>query len=340
MIKLSINFSINLSGKSWQLFRRKKRHSDFFLEVGKTIDRMAGARAKSTIDNYRTALHSFQSYLETVQSSSKSREQLSASSLTMEGYQRWLTEKGVSPNSVSCYMRSLRALFKGLLPEADVNELFKNVFTGKERTEKRSIPIEDICKLQELQLPARSSLAWARDMFLFSFYALGIPFVDMAFLQKSQVKDGYMVYHRHKTGQRVCIKIEPPMQAIIRRYQHQDSPYLLPIMDATKNEGTCPGAVDKNTDLQYETVRARYNRYLRRLSLMAHTQRVLTSYVARHSWASTAYHSNVNLAVISKALGHSSPNTTLTYIRSIDDQRIDEANHMLLEKLKMKYKKG
>jgi integrase len=59
----------------------------------------------------------------------------------------------------------------------------------------------------------------------------------------------------------------------------------------------------------------------------------LTSYVARHSWASMAYHANIDLSVISKALGHTSPNTTLTYIREIDDQRIDQANHLLLNQI-------
>ena len=84
---------------------------------------------------------------------------------------------------------------------------------------------------------------------------------------------------------------------------------------------------------EYETARSLYNRHLKKIGTMAGIQRTLTSYVARHSWASLAYHSNVDLSVISKALGHTSPNTTLTYIREIDDERIDQANHRLLEEI-------
>ncbi len=76
-------------------------------------------------------------------------------------------------------------------------------------------------------------------------------------------------------------------------------------------------------------------RTLKQLGKMANTQRTLTSYVARHSWASTAYHSNVSLSVISKALGHTSANTTQNYLQSIDDQSIDDANHLLLKNFKL-----
>ena len=81
---------------------------------------------------------------------------------------------------------------------------------------------------------------------------------------------------------------------------------------------------------EYEAVRDIYNRQLRRLSKMAGLSRKLTSYVARHSWASMAYSQNVDLSVISKALGHTNSKTTMVYIREIDDNRIDKANHQLL----------
>ena len=81
---------------------------------------------------------------------------------------------------------------------------------------------------------------------------------------------------------------------------------------------------------EYETARNRYNRHLRQISKIAGLRRSLTSYVARHSWASMAYSNNVDLAVISKALGHSNTETTMVYIREIDDNRIDMANRKLL----------
>jgi len=230
-------------------------------------------------------------------------------------------------HTASCYMRSLRSLIHKIEPATDVRQLFSGVFTGKERTEKRSLSMEDIGSLQQLVLSGQSQMAFTRDLFLFSFYALGMPFVDMAYLRKSQIANGYITYHRHKTGQRISVKIEAPMQQIISRYETAESPYVFPLL---KSE---PG---HQRDKEYESARATYNRHLKKLGRMAKIHRNLTSYVARHSWASTAYHANVSLSVISKALGHTSANTTQNYLQSIDDRSIDAANHQLLESMMLK----
>lgn len=317
-------FSIHLS---FRLFRNDKRRNSekknvettpvFFEKATEIICSLEGARAKSTINNYQTAIRSFCQYA----GAGIPLECIDAR--LMEGYQQWLQENLVTQNTISCYMRSLRSLFCQMSPSLKEKALFDHVFTGKQRTDKRSIPLEDIVRLQKLQLPSYSSITFSRDIFLFSFYALGMPFVDIAFLRKQQVNDGYIVYHRHKTKQRIRVKIEPPMQQIIHRYAHEDSPYVFPILPTHGDE--------THVMKSYENARTRYNRHLKKIGNMAGIQRRLTSYVARHSWASTAYHSNIDLSVISKALGHASPNTTLTYIREIDDNRIDMANHNLLQ---------
>ncbi len=82
----------------------------------------------------------------------------------------------------------------------------------------------------------------------------------------------------------------------------------------------------------YESARSKYNRHLKEMGRMIGLRQSLTSYVARHSWASIAYHSNIDISVIAKALGHTSPHTTLTYISEIDDSRIDTANEHILGK--------
>ena len=147
-----------------------------------------------------------------------------------------------------------------------------------------------------------------------------MPLVDVAFLRKKQVSNGYIEYQRHKTSQRIRIKVERPLQQIINRYTVADSPFVFPIL----NQGTIE---------EYEKFRNHYNRLLHRLSEMAGISRTLTSYVARHSWASMAYSANVDLPVISKALGHTSSKTTQVYIREIDDSRIDQANRKLLNSI-------
>lgn len=314
MIKVVFNFSIRIyheRQKKEKNKKRKHRGPKFLDIVDNTIKTLLASRGKSTIDNYRTAIASFVRYAGSNVSVGDISKQM------VEGWQLWLKEQGVKLNTISCYMRSLRSIINLSDMPSIVSNAFNTVFTGNLKTDKRSMSTSDLQKLRTIQLPKGSSLCFARDLFLFCVYALGMPFVDVAFLRKKQIVNGYIEYQRHKTRQPIRVKIEPQMQRIIKRYSPPDSAYVFPVLTTGSMK-------------EYETARNRYNRHLRQISKIAGLRRSLTSYVARHSWASMAYSNNVDLAVISKALGHSNTETTMVYIREIDDNRIDMANHKLL----------
>lgn len=321
MITICFHFSIRLTGRKFLFWSRRKssrRGADVRLAdvACQTIGTLASARGKSTIDNYYTALHSLLAYA----GSDVTPGQLTPT--LIEGWQHWLLGRGVTLNTISCYMRSLRAVISHTDSICVSKAAFRNVFTGNTPTDKRSIRTADIRRLAMLPLPPGGELRLARDIFLFSICALGMPFVDVAFLRKTQLADGYITYYRHKTGQRIRIKIEPPMRTIINIYSQPATPFVFPLLQ-------------RGTMSEYETLRSRYNRMLNQLGRMAGLERRLTSYVARHSWASIAYNSNVDLTVISKALGHTSSKTTQVYIREIDDCRIDVANRQLLKNFQL-----
>lgn len=274
----------------------------------------------STRKNYFTAIGSFLDFC----GGDCLIEQMSPE--TMCAYQLWLKDRGLCLNAISCYMRSLRTVYNCAVSECGITDRhpFRNVFTGRMKTDKRSICEDDIRRIAALELVRGSLLERARDMFLFSFYAMGMPFVDMAFLRRSQIRNGQIVYHRRKTGQRVCIHVEPCMEEIMGRYsRHTASDYVFPILTGI--------AVD-STDAAYNAKLSQYNRCLRMLAHRAGVN-ALTSYTARHSWASIAYKCNVDLPVISKALGHTDTKTTLTYIREIDDTRLRQANSQIIKML-------
>lgn len=312
MIRVVFNFSIRIYHEGQKKEKVRKHKEPKFLDiVDNTINKLLASRGKSTIDNYRTAIASFVRYAGNNVSIGDVSKQM------VEGWQLWLKEQGVKLNTISCYMRSLRSVISHSGLPSVVSTAFNTVFTGNIKTDKRSMSSCDLQKLRTLQLPKGSSLCFARDLFLFCVYALGMPFVDVAFLRKKQIVNGYIEYQRHKTRQPIRVKIEPQMQRIIKRYSIPESDYVFPILQTGSMK-------------EYETARNRYNRHLRQISKIAGLRRSLTSYVARHSWASMAYSNNVDLAVISKALGHSNTKTTMVYIREIDDNRIDMANHKLL----------
>ena len=319
MIKIIFHFSIRIysNGKKKAYVGTPRVASPVLLKtlIERTLHQFETSRGRSTNDNYRTAVRSFMAY---------AGQKLFIADVTpqlMEGWQQWLRSHNVSPNTVSCYMRSLRSVLRhaGL---SDVDSLFKGVFTGVARTVKRAISVDDINRLQNLVLTNKPALQLSRDIFLFSVYALGMPLVDVAFLRKQQFCDGYINYQRHKNGQSIRICIEPVMLQIINRYatSASSSPYLFPILK-------------RGTMEEYHAFRSKYNRHLGQLAVLAQIEHCLTSYVARHSWASLAYHANVGLPVISKALGHTSSQTTQVYIREIDDRRVDVANHAVIMQL-------
>ena len=199
--------------------------------------------------------------------------------------------------------------------------IFNNAFTGGTRTRKRSLSVDDVKKIKALKLNGMPQLEMVRDLFLFGIYALGMPFVDIAFLKKGNVQFDSICYMRHKTNQPVFVPLEPCMKDIIRKYQHSGTDYVFPILTTTEQ----PRAY-----LQYQNKLNSYNRLLKKLSSLAGLNVNLSSYVVRHTWASLAYSSNVELNVISKALGHTNTNTTQIYIRELEDYRLKDANHVVL----------
>ncbi len=239
-------------------------------------------------------------------------------------YEAHLKAKGVRMNTISFYMRILRAVYnraveKELTPQ---KYPFRHVYTGVDKTVKRAVPVKVIKALKELDLSMKSSLDFARDMFMFSFYTRGMSFVDMAYLKKTDLQNGILTYCRRKTGQRLTVKWEKCMEEIIKKYPSNSSTYLLPIIKEQGNERK-----------QYDNALHLVNYRLKDLSGMLKLQRPLTMYVARHSWASVAKVRNVPLSVISEGMGHDSEKTTQIYLASLEASVVDKANKMILELL-------
>ena len=239
-------------------------------------------------------------------------------------YEAHLKARGVRMNTISFYMRIFRAVYnraveKGLTVQ---NYPFRHVYTGVDKTVKRAIPIKAIKALKELDLAMNSTLDFARDMFMFSFYTRGMSFVDMAYLKKTDIKHGILTYRRRKTGQELSIKWEKCMADIVVKYPENKTGFLLPIIKEQGNERR-----------QYDNALHLVNYRLKELSTMLKLQRPLTMYVARHSWASAAKANNVPLSVISEGMGHDSEATTQIYLASLETSVVDKANKMILELL-------
>jgi len=319
VIRFEIHIHVSKSGGEKSKFTSTADSPDkrwFFQLATQEIGQLESSLSRSTIDNYKTALRMFRLYLEHDVEISNISQQL------FKGFERWLKDRHVCLNSSSNYMRSLKALINRIKP-GNNSLLFEGIYTGRAKTVKRAISESDLQKIKKVELRPHTFLSLVRDLFLFSFYAFGMPFVDMAFLRRSQIKDNQLVYYRHKTGQRVAVALEPCMHEIINRY-NSDSEYIFPLLQSAEPQKAYQEYLQKLN---------RYNRTLKTLAKKAGLSLRLTSYTTRHTWASVAYSSNLDLPVISKGLGHTNTQTTLTYIKEINDERLTEANRHIIAKI-------
>lgn len=271
--------------------------------------------------NFTTALHRLQEF--------RNGTDLTFPALSsdlLEQFEEWLlNEKSLRRNTTSCYLRCLRTVYLEAVQKGyDTRRpLFAHVYMGIDTTMKRALTKRDLQTIRMLEFPSLPHLSLARDLFLLSFYLRGMPFVDMAYLKKTDLHKGYIHYCRRKTRRPIEVRWENEMQEIVDRYSHltQKSPFLLPII--LKADGT--------EHKQYEQAMLRQNRNLKTVGHMAGIATPLTQYAARHSWASIAYNANVPMAIISRGMGHSNEHITLTYIKSLDTSAVDRANYRLIK---------
>ena len=283
-----------------------------------------------TSETYKSTLNSFKKFLASQASKDDYREDedIMLDCLTsdiMEAYEAWHHKRGVAPNTISFYTRILRAVYNRAV-EDDIIENrnpFRKVYTGVDKTVKRALPLPIIKKIKALDLSLNTSLDFARDMFLMSFYLRGMSFIDMAFLKKTDLKNGYVTYRRRKTSQQLIIEWTKEMQMILDKYPENESDYLLPII---RNSGT-------NERCTYRNVGYNINHNLKTIAGMVGVTIPLTLYVARHSWASAAKSKGIPLSVISEGMGHDSETTTQIYLASLDTSVVDKANSLILKSL-------
>ena len=249
----------------------------------------------------------------------------------IEGYESYLKQKKLTLNTISFYMRILRAIYNRAVKSGVIADKkpFDHVFTTMTKTAKRAIPIQVIQKIAQAHITNKNE-ALARDLFLFSFYTRGMAFVDMAYLKKTDLNNTYLIYKRKKTGQELKIAWRKEMQELVDRNSSKDGVHLLGILDENS---------EKSLRFQYHYTQCIINTALKRLGKQLNLETNLTMYVARHSWATIARQKNIPLSVICDGMGHNSEKTTQIYLQSVDAEAIDRCNDKLIAAISKSNKK-
>lgn len=253
----------------------------------------------------------------------------------LKRFEQYLFSRNCRRNTISLYLRLLRSIYNravesGIAPASPC--LFRDVFTGTDSSTKRAVNPQVIRQLLSANLEAFPDLCECRDFFLLSFYLRGIPFVDLIRLRRNDISRGVLRYRRSKTGRLLTVRVEPCAAELLNRYSSCDnySPYLLNILDE----------VGENGYRQYQSALRLYNYRLAKLSRKLKLKISLSSYTARHSWATAAYHHGISVAVISESLGHASEKVTYTYLASFDERALSNANRKVIASVRDVCKKN
>lgn len=247
-------------------------------------------------------------------------------------YEKWLRSKGNKETTMSLMFRTLRSAYNKAIEskcarKSDYPFTDYRISKFDVSTEKRAIAKADVLKFSTDARPIgkQQYVQLSKDIFIFSYLCGGINFTDIANLTKDNIIEGKRLHYiRQKTGKLIKLGLSEEALQIIRRYAVESKGYLFPILNAQLHK----------TPLQKQNrihkMLGKVNKNLKLLAAQFGVEANITTYVARHSFASVLKKSGVNIALISEALGHSDLTTTQIYLDSFDNEQIDNAMKNLL----------
>jgi site-specific recombinase xerD len=245
----------------------------------------------------------------------------------LKRYEAWGKAQNLSLSTISTRIRHLRAVFNlALLEHAIKSDCYPfhiyKVSKLNRATAKRALTKEDIRRIIEYE--GKSPMeSLAIDLFTFSYICAGINFIDMAKLKHSNIQDNQLSYNREKTKKLIIVPLQDRALQIIEKYRNGKSAFVFPILsNFHKTEIQVANRLHK--------LLAKINRHLKEIGKELDLPIPLTTYVARHSFATVLKRAGVSTSIISESLGHSSERITQVYLDSFDNEQIDKAMKSLL----------
>lgn len=250
----------------------------------------------------------------------------------LKSFEGYLRAKGLSWNTISTYMRVLSAVYNEAVMEEVATYkpyIFNKVYTGVEANRENALEANVMKRLIQIALNRRAllrpSLQLSLQYFVLMFMLRGLPFVDLSFMKKSEYKGNIIAYRRKKTGRYLVVQLDKTAQVLIKSLMNKDqsSPYLFPIIHHPD------GSLEAYKE--YQAALKTLNKHLVAIGKYLKINQKLSSYTARHTWATMAFICNINPAIISQSIGHSSIKVTETYLKPFQQNIINEANKAVLK---------
>ena len=249
----------------------------------------------------------------------------------LKTFESHLRASGCKWNTVSTYLRIIRTALNRAIEQGYAifqPYLFNKVYMGVKADRGNVLDPREMQKLIKISKEGSVLLTPVELMmlqrFVLLFYLRGMPYVDFAFTKKTELENKQLIYRRRKTGSYMEVEIEKPAAELIRKLCCDDpaSPYLFPVIHHPDGS--------EEAFLEYQNAIRYFNKQLSIVSRKLKLNHKLSSYTARHTWATMAFYCEISPGIISQAMGHSSVKITETYLKPFQLRVIHQANRQVI----------
>ena len=254
----------------------------------------------------------------------------------LKSYEKWLLEKGKSISTVGIYLRPLRAVLNIAIEDGFYSKEYYPF--GKRRYQipaskntKKALTKEEVGKIYYFDSPLGSWWQKAKDVWLFSYFANGINMKDIAMLKYENIDGEFIRFVRAKTlnsnrtnQKQISIFLTDELIEIINRLKTNNTAgYLFPVLNDGQNPNRQRSLITQFTKM--------VNTYIGKIAKEVNIEKHVTTYTARHSFATILKRGGLSIEMISESLGHQSLKTTLCYIDSFDNDTKKEIGKLLVQ---------
>jgi len=306
-------------------FQKQVIENDVFVHLEKAITQLKAEKREGTASSYGSSLSSLKAFT--------NRNKLSFNEITLEflkKYEEWMAANNNSNTTIGIYLRNVRTVYNRAISEGVILEDKKPFGRGKYTIPtgsnvKKALTKEDVERIANYEVQENSTQHFARDMWYFSYLSNGMNMKDIALLKYKNIEGNKLTFQRAKTAKTtkgnpkmVSVLLQPKQQEIIKHWANEKKSletYLFPILTEGMNAEKERKTIQQKTKI--------INKYMKRMGKALNIDLTLTTYVARHSFATVLKRGGAPLQVISEMLGHTDLKTTENYLDSFDDEMLE-----------------
>lgn len=249
----------------------------------------------------------------------------------LEDFNASMIAEGIKINSISQYLRSIRALFNKAIKDGTIEAKsypFSSFSIKNEKTICRVLARSEMAHISSLSLPINTQIWHQRNLFLLSFCFIGINFADLLTLTRENLVDGRIIFRRKKTHKVYSVQIPEKAKPILEYYLPKDSiktnEFILPFIKQRNN------VIQLKKDIRQAIKTC--NKYLYHVAKLCNINKPITTYYARYSWANIAKSLGYSKDMIAEALGHEYGNKiTGIYLDHYENETIDKMNEEVIK---------